>query len=325
MHKRNQVIDRLKGLGMLFVVGGHSGSPFTGYYYTFHMGLFFFISGFLMLKSNYRSIEFKSFLRHKIIKVIVPFIIFCLVSLGVSEWRLYKMSRMFFPIESGHIKALFLGGGYLADYSINFPLWFFHTLFIAYVCMFFLIKLNRNLKIFVFILMYFITIPFQTVVPGRPIFHINVLPAALVYMLFGYGLHELLNVINKKIHISFGIVLLFIGWYTSRTYGGNIAQIGSLYYYFESFCTISGLYVILDHLKSAKILEYIGERSMFILGCHILVLERASEFVEYIKQSVGFYNDFIWHVFTVCITVILCCSFSDIFKITSTPPPYLSV
>lgn len=111
MHKRNQVIDRLKGLGMLFVVSGHSGSPFTGYYYTFHMGLFFFISGFLMMKSNYHSIEFKSFLHHKIIKVIVPFIIFCLISLGVSEWRVYKTNQMLFPIESGHIKSLLFGGG----------------------------------------------------------------------------------------------------------------------------------------------------------------------------------------------------------------------
>lgn len=228
-----------------------------------------------------------------------------------------KRTKCFSQLNQDILNRYFLGGGYLADYSINFPLWFFHTLFIAYVCMFFLVKLNRNLKIFVFILIYFLTIPFQTAIPGRPAFHINVLPAALVYMLFGYGFHRLLNKINKKIHISFGIVLLFIGWYTSRTYGGNIAQIGSLYYYFESFCTISGLYFILDHIKNAKILEYIGERSMFVLGCHVLVLERASELAEYIKQSVGFYSDFIWHIFIVCITVILCCSFFDIFKIIS--------
>ncbi len=64
MNERNHVVDMLKGLGMIFVVGGHSGSPFTGYYYTFHMGLFFCLTGYLMSESN-SAIKFSNYLQKK--------------------------------------------------------------------------------------------------------------------------------------------------------------------------------------------------------------------------------------------------------------------
>lgn len=314
MSDRNYAIDMLKGLGMIFVVGGHLGSPFSGYYYSFHMGLFFFVSGYLMAYSN-KVIDFKKYLYKKAVKILLPYIAFYLISFIVFEWRIYKSAGTLFPVESGHIKALFLGGGYLADYSINFPIWFFQTLFIAALCMFFIIKLNGYFKIIIFVLMFFLTVPFQTAVPGRPVFHINVLPAAIVYMLLGYGLNRLFDSTKRKLHVSFGIILIFVGWYMSRLYGGFISQIGTMYYYLGSFSTIIGLWSIVMNVKRVKVLEYIGERSMFILGIHALILEKASNFAEYIKASFGFGSDFIYHVFAVGIIVALCCSFADVIKI----------
>lgn len=42
MQKRNLVIDILKGLGIILMVAGHSGFPFTRFIYLFHMAIFFY-------------------------------------------------------------------------------------------------------------------------------------------------------------------------------------------------------------------------------------------------------------------------------------------
>lgn len=109
MSERNYVVDTLKGLGIIFVVGGHSVSPFAGYYYTFHMGLFFFLSGFLMAESN-SSMDFKGYLQKKIVKILLPYFIFFLISFVVCEWRTYKDIGSFFPVQVVHVKALITGG-----------------------------------------------------------------------------------------------------------------------------------------------------------------------------------------------------------------------
>lgn len=44
--KRIHYIDVLKGIGILFVLLGHiNNQEWSGYLYSFHMALFFFISG----------------------------------------------------------------------------------------------------------------------------------------------------------------------------------------------------------------------------------------------------------------------------------------
>lgn len=43
------ILNILKGIGILFVVMGHCISPFTPYVYMFHMSLFFFVSGYFLM------------------------------------------------------------------------------------------------------------------------------------------------------------------------------------------------------------------------------------------------------------------------------------
>ena len=44
--ERLNYIDLMKGIGIFLVVSGHAGSPFVDWIYSFHMGLFFWISGY---------------------------------------------------------------------------------------------------------------------------------------------------------------------------------------------------------------------------------------------------------------------------------------
>lgn len=45
--ERDKRIDVLRAWGIFLVIAGHLGSPFSGFIYTFHMPLFFFITGYL--------------------------------------------------------------------------------------------------------------------------------------------------------------------------------------------------------------------------------------------------------------------------------------
>ncbi len=53
--KRYDIIDVVKGIGIILVVCGHAGSPFGNFIYLFHMSLFFCVQVFAMMKINTNS------------------------------------------------------------------------------------------------------------------------------------------------------------------------------------------------------------------------------------------------------------------------------
>ena len=77
MTHKIQFIDYIKGIGIIFVILGHIGFG-SKYIYTFHMPLFFFLSGFLMHTINNKSIN--SFIISKIKSILLPYFSFSLLS-----------------------------------------------------------------------------------------------------------------------------------------------------------------------------------------------------------------------------------------------------
>ena len=84
MNKRVEWIDIAKGYGILFVIIGHlylQDSFLTTQIYTFHMPLFFFLSGYVFSAKKY---NFNEFIKRKAKTILVPYfalgvcmIIFC--------------------------------------------------------------------------------------------------------------------------------------------------------------------------------------------------------------------------------------------------------
>ena len=86
MTKRLKEIDFLYALGTILVIFGHShssdwsriaGTPYeyvNNFIYTFHMPLFFFVSGFLLMNSGkIMRIGYGKWLREKALKIFVPY------------------------------------------------------------------------------------------------------------------------------------------------------------------------------------------------------------------------------------------------------------
>lgn len=73
---RNPIIDIIKGLGIIMMVAGHSGFPFTNFIYLFHMAIFFIASGFCFKSdssNNFRNVLI--FLKRRFLSLWLPYII----------------------------------------------------------------------------------------------------------------------------------------------------------------------------------------------------------------------------------------------------------
>ena len=312
---REKQIDVLKAFGIILVIIGHTASPLNGWIYTFHMPLFFFISGFLRFGGTRKS--WGKFLLGKAGSSLLPYLLFWFVT-SVLFRNLYNIilsgSTVFYGWNA--LKGLLLGGHWLAEYSNNFPLWYLQHYFIACIVFELMVRYLRPvLKIAAGILLLLATVPLQAAMPVRPVFHINILPAALVFMLAGYGFRFLLQ---RKPAVGqlcgfwpAGFLLMLLGWGISSVHKGNIATIRSYLYFVGALCTIVGLYIISDKLKSLRVLEYIGQRTLYIMGLHMMMLAGAALLVPRLLPVAALQNPV-----QICLALLLCCIAADIWMAT---------
>ena len=104
--KRNEAFDILRGIGIVLMVMGHIGfgKVFDKYIHTFHMPIFFFVSGyFFNTKDN-----FKSFFLHQLKTIMVPYTLFVLLCqplhyIYTGEWSLSYFVLSFFTSNRNRI------------------------------------------------------------------------------------------------------------------------------------------------------------------------------------------------------------------------------
>lgn len=268
--ERDRRIDILRAWGIILVVAGHSGSSFGIWIYTFHMPLFFFISGFL--RYNAKQKDWKTFIKSKLISSLLPYVIFWVISVFLYNNIFYLATAHKFAPSLGikEVKGLLFGGHWLADHSNNFPLWYLQLYFIAIILFEVLVRYLHPLFLWIaFFLISYVTIPFQNLLPGRPIFHINVLPMALSFLLVGYAFQWMLKKIKMLDELTnryaVGGTLILFGFLMSMKHGGYISQINSYLYISGAICTIIGFYILSNIFVKCKLLQNIGKNSLYIL------------------------------------------------------------
>ena len=236
--------------------------------------------------------------------------VFWIISTVISIYRKIITGQNVAILE--YAKGLIIGGHWL-EVTGNFPLWFLHLLFIAIIIFGFWIRFfPKGIVIVLAIVNAISTLWFQELFPGRPAYHINVLPCALVYMTVGYYTYIILK--DKKLNLSFGIVLLAIGWYLQQSHGGNISQINSYWYYASSLCSITGIYVVAQNLKgSHEIMKKSGKMSLYIMGIHSMLIDYAAQFTQYLFDTLLISSDFLKHMFIAVTTFVLSYALSEIY------------
>lgn len=138
---RKDYLDILRGIGIFYVVWGHiihNGSVFQ-YIYSFHMPLFFFISGVLFIPSKYKSTS--DYIKKKVKSLLIPYFFFyitCLVWWYVIEYHLFGRSG---DTTFVHELCLMFAGRVS---TAGGPLWFLPCLFCVEVLYWFIHNEHRK-------------------------------------------------------------------------------------------------------------------------------------------------------------------------------------
>lgn len=304
--KRIGWIDSLKGYGIFCVTLGHLSCDFLleTHIYSFHMFLFFFLSGFL---HNIRNYDTKTFVCKKTRTIFVPFLIW-----NFASFLAGLMLNISFE-ES--IRTFFLLDG---EVCWNAPIWFLLLLYMTEIIYFILnkIKPHRNLIVIIVLLFTWIKISNQNV-----ILKLNILPPCLLFYMFGDIFREyssLYSEYNKKINkwvsiflfssllglnVIFGIVLNNRISFTGADFGNVlyccVAAIAGVFFYiiiFQKFKCLS----------NNKVLDFLGKNSMIIMASQYWFF-KFSDILSY-----KFFDFSIWHyrntlkaVFMTLITITI--------------------
>lgn len=292
MKRRDTTVDILRGFGMLLVVIGHVYTgPWGHYIYSFHMPLFFFLSGYCAAKRK----GFEPFGRYVLKKcrtLLLPYVIFFFISLGVI-WALYHDTPSVWPAAlnlPNLLKALVLSGGYLNSIPLyNFPLWFLPHMFVAELIFYWLRRglcalkrpaLRWTAALVLLAGLVLITLPVQAAFPGKPILHLNVFPASLAFLLLGCLFEPLPRCKVWKLAPWICPVLLLAGYILQLINGGGyISDIYSLLYYPAALCSIVGWFCVAQRLNS-PLLTFIGRESLLFLGLHMNLFLRLIKFPQ---------------------------------------------
>ncbi|MFH0798885.1 MAG: acyltransferase family protein [Pseudomonadota bacterium] len=155
MKKRFADINILKGIGIILVVWGHIGitcSYDSGAYlpwyeiksiiYSFHMPLFFIVSGFLAAYSTEnRQIDYLAYVKKIVPRFVIPFFSFSLIIATAKLLSVhFSQSGLMYPVSVGTIYWNFIN-----PYFGYAPLlWFIYTLFIIQLAYPLLVRLLEH-------------------------------------------------------------------------------------------------------------------------------------------------------------------------------------
>ena len=143
--ERNISIDIIKGIGIILMVGGHCGMPFTHFIYLFHMAIFFMASGYCFNASNSETMQdVLSFVKRKFKGLWFPYVLWTAVfsllhnvfiKAGIYSPAPWSISE----IGKNIIKSFFLHG----HTQLGSALWFISALMqiaVLYCCIDYVIK-----------------------------------------------------------------------------------------------------------------------------------------------------------------------------------------
>lgn len=138
--QRIQYVDLFRSVGIILMVMGHVGfgNIFDKFIHSFHMPMFFFISGYMFRKNKY---PLKNYFLKKVKSLLIPYIFWGLISF--VAWTAFK------GFEPKYLRILFWDN--TSGIAISGALWFLSALFISDF-VFFLIQRIENKYINVLII-----------------------------------------------------------------------------------------------------------------------------------------------------------------------------
>ena len=275
-------IDTLKAIGIILVVIGHNDTILTKYIYSFHMPLFFFLSGITFNDDKWTNA--KSFIKSRIKSLLIPYFKYSIILFIIwipldiikgVEINKYIILRNFYGIlySQGSLKYMAWG----------VPMWFLTGLFLTSIGYFFINKYFKRYRIGILILC--LSIGYLTK------FSVHIMPWSLYpsfTAIFFYGIGH----IYKKYFIEFNfnkntlsskaiLVTCIILFIILNNINGRVDFYSNKFnnYIIFYICAFIGIMISLivgksiKNKKILKILNFLSKNTIIILAFHIRVLD----------------------------------------------------
>ncbi|WP_103597814.1 acyltransferase family protein [Campylobacter concisus] len=278
VQQRVDWVDTLKFIGILSVILGHINFPLNGFIYTWHMPLFFMVSGFFIkFETSFKDFVVKNFKR-----LMIPYFIFSIIGLFMEMLKRYLLHRE--ALDYVHeIKGIFIDmdfAGLCNTYA--FVLWFLPALFFSRV---FLYLIKNNIPslllqsfavVFLFIGSFYIDLPFG-------------LDSALNSLIFVY----VGNIIFEKRLPNILVLLSFVVLVAIYLFGFNLNLDMASKAYSNKFLNViwavSFVYVLIFCIKSirlnSKFIKIWGSNTMLLFILHPYTNNIAHIVVQKVLQS----------------------------------------
>ena len=291
--ERLRWIDIAKGICMLAVVVGHLHTKDFEFLYSFHLTVFFILSGYTMKKTPLTG----DFLKSKFKRLMVPFFVTCgavtvmeIVNSVViaRDCTIITATRL---IHKNLLRGFFASGGQSHFGSIDFgkgigAIWFLPALFFSLIFTQFLLnKLKtRKLQFGAAVL-----VALVAAVCARAVwlpFSILAGAFAVPFILFGFVLkeQEIIEKVLKWWHYLVFAVLFAIGCYFNLAQTFFMVSCSMKDWFFTPLCAILSSLAVIGISKLIgrfAPLEFVGKNSLIFLCVHLFEMNTLSNY--YIK------------------------------------------
>ena len=295
---RNISLDIVRSIGIVCVILGHC-LPYTqacAFIYQFHMGLFFFISGFfLKVPLNFRIFDFSSFIIQKIKSIYLPFVVVNFLFLIFNPFfyraHISLVNYEYLDFFKAVIDILFFR---TIETPILYPLWFLKSLFVSLVISYFIISVSRKYRyaLLLFIVLYSIGYYFNSnEIAIKIISNRDLIACLLVFLGYTFKLHKSwIDLIHKywSILIIVSFFILYCGscWFVIDMKHDCFSFYGVLPIMTiigVIFCISLGDFVIYSKIRLQPLL-LIGRYSLFFYIIHPMAFKLVSLFIVWKYQ-----------------------------------------
>jgi acyltransferase len=286
---RIEWVDIAKGIGIILVIVGHTSIEFSWlgkFIYSFHMPLFFFLSGYFASHGQYATIA--AFIKRKSSALLIPYFIFAFISYLYFLFRYQYGDPAYFKDISVYQEffGIFYSSGTTEWMDFNLPLWFLTCLFIVEALFFFIGKVFHKKSYIMLVLMICSVIGYLD-----GVFHPYKLPwgidVALTAVVF-YGIGNLSRtpvtfLISKALPVKFLLVfcLFSVNVLFLTTVNLNSKIHG---HYFDFYiAALSGIAccILLSSLIHSRMLIFFGKNTLILLALHMPFLNLVAKLTSY--------------------------------------------
>ncbi|MFW7363640.1 acyltransferase family protein [Vagococcus fluvialis] len=316
MKVRVDWVDISKLFGMFFIYLGHLGSKSGLAYpwvYTFHVPLFFFLSGCL---ENYNKKNLSNNFKSKIISLLIPFYFFSilvslLVAVNTNSTDIIK-----------RFVSIWINGGIRNTLPVGTGLWFLTCLFIIEVLFSIIKKLKNKILIVIVCLMFYIyAVYFINPSPITNPHWIWNIDSAFYYLIFYCIGWISFNHLNKLFdsESNKGRIVIFVLTFLSFVYSGLlffnkniflITNISTSYFklitdLLTPLVTIFLVISISNYLRNFEYLKKMGKNSLYLCGSEYLIKVLLTTSLSLVGVTINLSTPLSYFIYAVFLLVLV--------------------